>query len=487
MTKNITQNILPLDAKLKDVLITLNKGVFGVVFISDERGCIQGLFTDGDVRRAMINGAQLKEPVLGYMKKDFIFGSAAKSHEENIKLLSEKVRHLPILDEKGQLVDFLSWAEMWRLPVMEPMLGGNELKYVSDCITSNWISSQGSYVRSFEKDFAIFLATEHALTTTSGTTALHLALTALDVGPGDEVIVPDLTFAASANVVVHTGATPVFVDVSPEHWTIDPDLIEAAITDKTRAIMPVHLYGHPCNMDPIMEIARRHKLYIVEDCAEALGAQYKGRQVGTLGDAGCFSFFSNKVITTGEGGMIVTSNPKLYEKMVILRDHGMSKTKRYWHEMAGFNYRMTNLQAAVGLAQIEQIDSFLYKRREMAKHYESRLKGIAGITLPPEMKWAKNIYWLYSILINENSAGISRDELMKGLECEGIETRPFFCPLHSQPPYPHTRDTLPNTGKLAAEGISLPSSNTLTLEEIDRVCANIKKLIRHHKIINKST
>jgi perosamine synthetase len=486
MTKNITQNILPLDAPLRDVLITLNKGVFGVVFITDKQECIQGLFTDGDIRRAIINGAQLEEPVLDYMKKDFLYGSAEKSHDENIKLLSEKVRHLPILDEKGRLVDFLSWAEMWRLPVMEPMLGGNELKYVSDCITSNWISSQGSYVRSFEKHFADFLAIDHALTTTSCTTALHLALIALGIGPGDEVIVPDLTFAASANVVLHAGATPVFVDVSLEHWTIDPDLIENAITDKTRAIMPVHLYGHPCDMDPIMEIARRHKLYIVEDCAEALGAQYKGRQVGTLGDAGCFSFFSNKVITTGEGGMIVTSNPELHQKMTILRDHGMSKTKRYWHEMAGFNYRMTNLQAAVGLAQIEQIDSFLYKRREMAKQYESNLKGIAGITLPPEMKWAKNIYWLYSILIDENLTGISRDELMKGLECEGIETRPFFCPLHNQPPYPQTLNTLSNTEKLAVEGISLPSSNSLTSEGIDKVCANIKKLIKHHNIINKT-
>jgi perosamine synthetase len=484
MVKDVALNILPSSALLRDVLVTLNKGVFGVVFIADKDHPVQGLFTDGDVRRALLDGAVLETPVLEYMKKDFIFGTVKKGRDENIKLLSEKVRHLPILDDKGQLVDFLSWAEMWRLPVMEPRLGGNELKYVSDCITSNWISSQGSYVKKFEKKFAGFLDIDHSLTTTSGTTALHLALTAMGIGPGDEVIVPNLTFAASANVVIHAGATPVFVDVSHEHWTIDPALIESVITSKTKAIMPVHLYGHPCDMDPIMEIARKYNLFVVEDCAEALGALYKGQPLGTLGDVGCFSFFSNKVITTGEGGMIVTRNRELHENMLVLRDHGMSKTKRYWHEVAGFNYRMTNLQAAVGLAQLEQIDSFLDKRRKIAEHYAAHLKEVVGLTLPPEKVWAKNIYWLYSILIDESVAGISRDALIKGLECEGIETRPFFCPLHNQPPYVSTSFTFPVTDKLANEGISLPSSNTLSPDEIRRVCENIKKLIKHHKIIN---
>ena len=484
MAKDVSLNILPSDALLRDVLVTLNKGVFGVVFIADKDDHIQALFTDGDVRRALLDGAVLETPVHDYIKRDFVFGTVKKGRDENIKLLSEKVRHLPILDDNGKLVDFLSWAEMWRLPIMEPRLGGNELKYVSDCITSNWISSQGSYVKAFEKEFSEFLAIDHSLTTTSGTTALHLALIALGVGPGDEVIVPNLTFAASANVVIHAGATPVFVDVSLEHWTIAPALIESAITSKTKAIMPVHLYGHPCDMDLIMEIGRKYNLYVVEDCAEALGALYKGQPIGTLGDVGCFSFFSNKVITTGEGGMVVTKNRNLYEKMVVLRDHGMSKTKRYWHEVAGFNYRMTNLQAAVGLAQLEQIDSFLDKRREIAEHYGAHLKGVAGLTLPPEKSWAKNIYWLYSILIDETEVGISRDELIKGLECEGIETRPFFCPLHNQPPYSSASGTFPVTEKLAAEGISLPSSNTLLPDEIVRVCENIKKLIKHHKIIS---
>jgi perosamine synthetase len=485
MAKDISLNILPANARLKDVLMALNRGVFGVVFISDEANRIIGLFTDGDVRRAMLSGAELETPLLNHMKKDFVFGSVKKGREENIKRLNEKVRHLPILDEQGRLVDFLSWAEMWRLPVMEPSLGGNELKYVSDCITSNWISSQGSYVKAFEKDFASFLEIDHALSTTSGTTALHLALIASGVGPGDEVIVPNLTFAASANVVIHAGATPVFVDVSPEHWTIDPHLIESKITPKTKAIIPVHLYGHPCDMDPVMDISRKHKLNVIEDCAEALGARYDGRMIGTMGDVGCFSFFSNKVITTGEGGMVTCRNKSLYDKMMVFRDHGMSKTKRYWHDVAGYNYRMTNLQAAVGLAQLEQIGLFLKKRRDIASAYNGHLKALPGITLPPEKPWAKNIFWLYSILIDEMETGISRDDLIMGLAREGIETRPFFHPLHKQPPYRSTSNSFPVSEKLAAQGISLPSSNSLSVDEIDRVSSTIRKLIKHHITINK--
>lgn len=482
--KDISRNLVPIGSTLKIVMETLNRGVFGVVLIVDDQGKMVGLYTDGDVRRALLKGGNLDDPAESHMVRNFITGSIHKSHEDNIKLLGEKIRHLPILDDAGRPVDLISWAEMWRLPVMEPSLGGNELKYVSDCIASNWISSQGQYVKGFEQSFSEYMDVEYSLTTSSGTTALHLALVSMGIGPGDEVIVPDLTFAASANTVIHTGAKPVFVDIDKYTWTIDPKKIEEKLTKNTRAIMPVHLYGHPCDMDPIMEIAAHHELFIVEDCAEALGAKYKGELVGTFGDIACFSFFSNKIITTGEGGMVITKNPDLYEKMLIWRDHGMSKARRYWHEVPGFNYRMTNLQAAVGLAQLEQIDSFLDKRREIAEHYGAHLKGVAGLTLPPEKSWAKNIYWLYSILIDESEVGISRDELIKGLECEGIETRPFFCQLHNQPPYSSDSGVFPVTEKLAAEGISLPSSTTLLPDEIVRVCENIKKLIQHHKIIS---
>jgi perosamine synthetase len=470
-------NLISIKATLKDVLTVLDTSPIGLVFFVDEAQRVKGIMTDGDVRRAILSGAGLKDFAERYMVTNFIFGKTSDSRGENLKLLSDTCRHLPVLDEDGRLADFVSFTEFCWLPVMEPTLFGNEMAYVQDCIKTNWISSQGSYVGKFEDSFAAYHGIDYALTTTNGTTALHLALTALGVKSGDEVIVPDLTFAASANAVAHCGATPVFVDIDPKCWNIDPAKVEAAITPRTKAIMAVHLYGHPCDMDPILEIARRHELYIVEDCAEALGARYKGRLVGIMGDVGCFSFFSNKVITTGEGGMVVTSNPELKEKMLILRDHGMSRGRRYWHEMVGFNYRMTNLQAAIGLAQLEQIELFLNRRKSLAQSYSARLINLPGITLPPAMPWAETVCWMYSILIDAEKAGVSRDTLRLALKREGIETRPFFYPLHLMPPFLLNDKDYPVSRAVSSRGISLPSSYKLSLAETERVAANIKKIL----------
>lgn len=489
MKKNIGNNILNMRSALRDVLLMLNKGVFGLVIIVDDEGIARGIFTDGDVRRALLQNADLSDLAEQYMNRKFVAGRSHFTRQENLQLMNEKIRHVPILDDADHPVDLISWAEMWRLPVMEPALGGNELKYVSDCVTSNWISSQGEYVDRFQQAFCDFLGVKYALTTSNGTTALHLAMTALGIGSGDEVIVPDLTFGASANTVVHCGATPVFVDVDKTTWTIDPEAIEKKITSRTRAIMPVHLYGHPCNMDRIMEIAKRHNLFVVEDTAEALGAEYNGRMVGTMGDVGCFSFYANKVITTGEGGMVTTNDLALFEKMKILRDHGMSKEKRYWHIYPGFNYRMTNLQAAIGLAQMERISDFLEYRQKVIKQYNAKLGKIDGIILPPSAEWAKNIYWLYSIIVDEHKIGMSRDMLALKLSEQGIDTRPFFSPMHIQPCYAsdeQNKDAYPVTTWLAAHGLSLPTSNDIRLEDVDRVCDAIAQivtdghLIRHH-------
>lgn len=488
MEKDIRKNLIDLSATLEDVLSVLNQGVFGVVFVVDEQGVMQGLFTDGDVRRALLKGAALTELAEKHMNRSFTAGKTTFSRQENLRLLSETVRHLPILDAEGRPVDLVSWAEIWRLPVMEPSLGGNELKYVADCITTNWISSQGRYVREFEKIFADYIGVRHAHTTSNGTTAIHLALATLDIGPGDEVIVPDLTFASPANVVIHCGATPVFVDVNEETWTIEVEEIERAITEKTRAIIPVHLYGHPSDMDPIMAIASRYDLVVIEDCAEALGATYKGCRVGSIGRVGCYSFFANKVITTGEGGMVITSDPQLAEKMAILRDHGMAKEKRYWHLYPGFNYRMTNLQAAIGLAQMERIDDFLLYRRAVVERYNQHLSDIPGIILPPAKSWATNIHWLYSIVVDETQTGINRDDLARGLADVGIETRPFFYPLHQQPPYqPQDQDAFPVSTRLAANGLSLPTANDIHLEDVDRVCSAIGRLVDDSQLIRKMT
>jgi perosamine synthetase len=475
-----------MEATLRDVLSLLNKGVFGVVFIVDDDGVLQGLLTDGDVRRSLLDEASLSDPAERFMNRRFVSGRHTLSRQENIRLLTEHVRHLPILDEKGRPVDMISWAEIWRLPVMEPSLGGNELKYVTDCVVSNWISSQGEYVSRFEQRFREYVGAEYALSTTNGTTALHLAMAGLGVGPGHEVIVPDLTFGASANAVIHCGAKPVFVDVDRDTWTMNPSAIEGKISSRTRAIMPVHLYGHPCDMGLIQDIAGRHGLFIVEDCAEALGAEYHGNKVGGLGDAGCFSFFANKVITTGEGGMVTTNNPKLYEKMVSLRDHGMSKEKRYWHLYAGFNYRMTNLQAAIGLAQMERIEDFLKYRLDVVARYNQHLCKVAGICLPPAAKWAKNIYWIYSVIVDERTSIVDRDVIAARLADRGIETRPFFYPLHGQPPYRgDATDLYPVTEWLAPRGLSLPTANDIGLDEVDRVCAAISKIVSDASLIQK--
>jgi len=356
----------------------------------------------------------------------------------------------------------------FKIPVAEPLIGKEELNLVIEAVRSGWVSSKGKFIKEFEEKFAKYIGVKYGIATSNGTAALHLALTALGIKQGDEVIIPTLTFAAVANAVIYTGAKPIFIDSHPDYWCIDPSKIEERITKKTKAIIPVHLYGHPCDM---IKIARNHNLYIIEDCAEAHGAKYKDKKVGCFGDIACFSFYGNKIITTGEGGTCLTNREELAQKMRVLRDHGMEPNRKYWHEVIGFNYRMTNLQAALGVAQIEKIDEFIKKKRKIARIYNSLLKDIKGITLPPKMPWAENVYWLYSILIDQKEYGINRDRLMIELAKNGIETRRFFYPIHTMPPYReyagggsfHVAD------RLSSSGINLPSSVKLKEDEAQEI------------------
>ncbi len=359
------------------------------------------------------------------------------------------------------------------IPVAEPLLGEKELEYVVDCVKSTWISSLGRYVTSFEEGFARFCGAKHGVSVANGTVALHLALKVLGVGPGHEVIVPSLTFVATANAVVYTGARPVFVDSEPSTWNMDPRAVKAALTPRTKAIIPVHVYGHPVDMDPILDIAMEHNLWVIEDAAEAHGAEYKGRKVGSLGHISCFSFYGNKIITTGEGGMLLTDDDELAERARFLKDHAMSKDKRYWHPEVGFNYRMTNIQAALGVAQLERIEEFIRIRRDNARRYNTLLEGVEGLTLPPEADWAFNVYWMYSVLV-EDQYGISRDELMVRLRERGIDSRPFFYPIHTMPPY-RTGQRLPVAEELARKGINLPSASTLTADQIEMICQVLRE------------
>jgi len=366
-------------------------------------------------------------------------------------------------------------AKKSSIPVAKPVFEGRELEYLSDCIKSGWISSLGKYVTEFEQGFARYIGCQYGVAVHTGTAALHLALAALDIGPGDEVIIPDLTFAATANAVIYTGAKPVLVDVEEDTWNIDPRQLEKAINENTKAVIAVHLYGHPCDMEPILDICDRYKIVLVEDAAQAHGAEYRGKKVGSIGKIGCFSFFANKLITTGEGGICVTDDPELTHRIEHLRDHGMSPTKKYWHDAVGYNYRMTNLQAAVGVAQLERIEWFVERKRMVANLYRNHLADIGNLVLPTEKDYAKNIFWMFTICIRE-ACKVSRDELMQLLKSEGVDTRPVFFPLHVMPPY-CTEKTYPNSEKISKAGISLPSSAALTEQDVDRVCRLITRFV----------
>lgn len=360
------------------------------------------------------------------------------------------------------------------IPVCEPRLGGNETKYVMNCLETNWISSAGKYVKMFEEEFSRRCGAKYGVACCNGTIALHLALATLGIGPGDEVIIPTFTMIATANAVTYTGAKPVLVDSEPRTWNMDVDKIEEKITERTKAIIPVHTYGHPVDMDKVLEISEKYNLYVVEDAAEAHGAEYKGRKIGSIGHASCFSFYANKIITTGEGGMITTNDEKIAKLARNLRDHAFSEERHFWHKYLGFNYRMTNLQAAIGVAQTERFDEFVGIRRDNAYYYNSLLKEVRGITLPPEAPWAKSVFWMYSILI-EDDFGMSRDELREHLAEHGIETRTFFIPMHLQPIYYEMfkGERYPVAEELCRRGIYLPSASTLTKEEIRFIVGTI--------------
>jgi len=360
------------------------------------------------------------------------------------------------------------------IPVAEPIIGDKEKAYVNDCLNSGWISSLGKYVTAFEEGFAGFCGARFGIATSNGTTALHLALVVAGIGPGDEVLLPTLTFIATANAVHYCGAKPVFLDSEPRTWNLDPARIEEKITPRTRAIIVVHLYGHPVDMDPVMTIARRHNLIVIEDAAEAHGAQYKGRPVGSIGHLAAFSFYGNKIITTGEGGMVLTDDPALAERARSLRDHGMDAHKRYWHPVIGYNYRMTNIQAAIGLGQLERIEELIALRRRNAALYNRYLCQVPGITLPPEESWAKSVYWMYSILLDERFP-LGRDDFLVALKTRGVDSRPFFYPIHTNPPY-CTDERFPVAESLAARGLNLPSGATLTPAQVETICSIITEI-----------
>ena len=365
----------------------------------------------------------------------------------------------------------------YQIRVAEPCLDGNEEQYVLDCLRSSWISSRGKYIEQFEEMVASFCGVRHAVATNNGTTALHLALAAHGLRPGDDVLVPSLSYIASANTIHYCHATPVFVDSCTANMTIDPDALGRALTPRTRGIVTVPLYGHPVDLAPILDFAERHGLFVIEDAAEALGARYRGQPIGSLGDCATFSFFGNKIITTGEGGMVVTDDSKLADRLRLLRGQGVSPTRRYWHIDVGFNYRMTNICAAIGCAQMEQIDLHLNRRREVAGWYFDELSRLRDyLVLPQEASWAHHCYWMFTVQLTRRAVR-SRDEVIAVLDEKGIETRPVFYPMHTMPPYEHLPADCPVAEQLAATGISLPTHAKLTQADVKTVCHELATCI----------
>lgn len=453
---------------IKEVMMHINENSRGTAFIIDDVGKLEGIVTDGDIRRLLISGFGLNDRIKPHINRGFIYAMENDKPTDILEKFSNDISIIPIVNKEMKLVDYVCYNENERMSLAQPQLKGNEYKYLMDALLSTWISSTGKYIQRFEETFSGYCGAKYGVATSNGTTALHLALVALGIGEGDEVIVPDITFAATVNAVLYTGATPVIVDIEEESWCIDPVEVEKAITARTKAIIPVHIYGQPCDMGKICDIAKRNNLYIVEDCAEAHGAEWGGKKVGSFGVISCFSFFGNKVITTGEGGMCVTGSEELNEKMRVLRDHGMSKERRYYHEVVGFNYRMTNLQAAIGAAQVERIEEILRWRAELENQYREIFADAKGVTMQSNtLDNRKKITWLVSVLVAEGK----RDEILLCLKENGIDTRAFFIPMSEMEIYKKYAANCQRSKRISKMGMNLPTTYEVNRDSIERIKA----------------
>ena len=373
---------------------------------------------------------------------------------------------------------------MIKIPVNKPVLSNESRKNVLKALSTNWISSSGPFVKQFEENFSDYVGMKYGVAVSNGTAALHVALLTLGIEKGDEVIVPAFTMGATWLAVLYVGAKPIFVDCEPKTYNIDPNLIEEKITKKTKAIMPVHIYGHPADMDAVLKIAKKHKLFVIEDAAEVHGAEYKGQKCGSMGDINCFSFYANKIITTGEGGMVLTNDKKLAKKARKFMDLYHSDKKRFIHEGVGFNYRMTNLQAALGVGELRNIDKYIKQKEKMSALYAKILKDVPGLRLPETKNYAKNVFWMYAVLVDQNKFGMSRDRLRKELLKRGIDTRDFFYSPQVQPvlkKYLKKNQAFPVTEKISSEGLYLPSGLALTGSQIKTVSYAIRDVQRKAK------
>jgi len=481
--------LIKLPCKLKDVLLKFDKNALGIVFVVDNNLKLLGSITDGDIRRAYLNKniTNIVRRSSKFINKKVFYLNFNSSISTILKYLSNssnknKFKCIPLVNNKRIVIDISTIQNLRNIPITNIRFGNEELNNVVQAVKSGWISSKGGFVENFENEFSKYLGGGYSLTTSSGTSALELGLKSLRIEPKDEVIVPNFSFAASINAILNVGARPVIVDIDKKTWTIDIKKLQKLINRKTKAIMPVHIYGQSCDMDKIMEISKKYKLKVIEDAAEALGGTYKGKLIGLKGDCSCFSFFANKTITTGEGGMVVFKDKKHYETGKIIRSHGMTPKKPYRHSIVGSNYRMTNLQASIGMAQLKKVNKLLKERKKVFEYYDSRLSHNKEITLLPKNNWSTNSYWLYTVLINKIGK-IKRDKLISGLLKKGIETRPTFFPFNKMLPFKtFAKGSFSVSEEIAYNGISLPS-NSINFKDQDYIIRQL--LLEINKLSTK--
>ena len=457
----------------------LENSKIGMVFVVEDEKLL-GCVTAGDIRRALLNGAKNNSPISTAMNVKFVYLTQDSSPTEIHNAFTPGIKYVPLLDASGRLLDLVAKDSYEFIPLSEPNIGALEKQLVNETLDSNWISSTGNFVTEFESKFANYIGSSNCVTVSNGTVGLVLALKAFGVGIGDEVIVPSLTFGATANAVLQVGGIPIFVDIDPESWCMEPNLVGSAITNKTKAIIPVHLYGHAADLDKIKEVIGTREIVVIEDAAEAVGTTYKGKMVGSFSDASVFSFFANKTITTGEGGMVSFRSEEVASIARRMRSHGFSPVHKYQHDVWGSNFRLTNMQAALGVAQLERVEALVERKRLIAGWYKQTFNSLdlEGIVQPPNQDWNSSSFWLYSILLPKD---VNPTDMVAYLQTKRIESRRVFSPLHSQPYFLNdssSKDFL-HTNEIFSRGLSLPSSTKLVKSQIEKVCYSIQDFLQN--------
>jgi len=462
---------------LKLALKKIGKNTLGSCIVVEKGNILYGILSDGDIRRLILKKVPLNSKVGNFCNRKVKSLSINSNNLEIQKNLNKKIKLIPLVDSTERVIDYATIAKYRKIPISEPYFFGEEFYNVKECFDTNWISSQGKFVLKFEEAFNKFLK-KKSLSVSSGTSGLELSLKSLNLPKGSEVIMPVLTFASPVNAIINSNLKPVFVDINKDDFTIDTDQIEKKITKKTKVLLVVHLYGYPCNIRKIKKICDKYNLYLIEDCAEAIGSKINGIKIGTFSDLSIFSFYGNKTITTGEGGMVCFKSENIYERAKVLRDHGMSKKKRYWHEQVGNNYRLTNLQAAVGCAQIKKLNTIVKKKIRIAKHFNKYFKKHKNIKFAPVKKNITNSYWLYPLYFKNIKNFKERDLFLNKLLEKGIEGRNFFYPLSMMPVYKKyaKKDKFPVAKYISEKGICLPTSYSLNLSDVKRISKAVSRL-----------